>query len=228
MENKPKEDLRVRRTHKLLYNALLELMENQPFENITVKQICDLAMVHRTTFYTHFNDKYDLLSHALRQMAEEELNFSTTAHSPAENLREIFTVASKNKNLFTQLLSEERDSLRNLLRREMGTGLHKQLTKHLSTEDKSTDMDIQIIIEVYTGAMIGVLNWWIENNMPIDQEEIYKRLIELDIFPEWDFLKNIPYLKDKPLNAASNMYQIGVNAEPSDSPTRAEPEPLRL
>ncbi|MGE6663658.1 TetR/AcrR family transcriptional regulator [Paenibacillus xylanexedens] len=192
MESKPKEDLRVKRTHKHLYNALLELMETQPFENITVKQICDLAMVHRTTFYTHFNDKYDLLSNTLRQIAEEELDFSTTLHSPAESLKEIFSAASKNKNVFTQLLSEDRDSLRNLLRREMGAGIYKHLTEdllieNLLTEEKSTD--IQIIIEAYTGAMIGVLSWWIENNMPIDQEDIYKRLFELDIFPEWNFLK---------------------------------------
>ncbi|SEK60268.1 TetR/AcrR family transcriptional regulator [Paenibacillus sp. OK003] len=192
MESKPKEDLRVRRTHKLLYNALLELMENQSFENITVKQICDLAMVHRTTFYTHFNDKYDLLSNALRQIAEEELDFSSTLHSPAESLKEILSAARKNKNVFKQLLSEERDSLRNLLRREMGAGIHKHLTEdllkeNLLSEDSSTD--IQIIIEAYTGAMIGVLSWWIENNMPIDQEDIYKRLIEMEIFPEWNFLK---------------------------------------
>lgn len=192
LESKPKEDLRVRRTHKHLYNALLELMETQPFENITVKQICDLAMVHRTTFYTHFNDKYDLLSHTLRQIAEEELDFSTTPHSPAESLREVLTAASKNKNLFTQLLSEERDSLRNLLRREMGAGIHKQLTEDLLTEKFSIEdnsIDIQIIIEAYTGAIIGVLSWWIENNMPIDQEDIYRRLMEMEIFPVWDFLK---------------------------------------
>ncbi|PZT52849.1 TetR/AcrR family transcriptional regulator [Paenibacillus silvae] len=193
MENKPTGDLRVRRTHKHLYNALLELMETQSFENITVKQICDLAMVHRTTFYTHFKDKYDLLSHALRQIAEEELNFSTIPHSPAESLSEVFSAASKNKQVFTQLLSEERDSLRSLLRREMGKGIYIHLTEDVMKENVISEDDflnIQIIIEAYTGAMIGVLSWWIENNMPMDKEDIYKRLIELDIFPEWKFLVN--------------------------------------
>lgn len=174
MDNKTNDDLRVRRTHKLLYSALLDLMEKQPFENITVKQICDLAMVHRTTFYTHFNDKFDLLSRALRQIADDELNFVDTFISPSEAIKEVFSVAIKHKKLFSQLLSEERDSLRNLLRREMGVGIHKYLVENTSLEGNS--IDIQIAIEAHIGAVLGVLNWWIENNMPIDKEDIYRKL----------------------------------------------------
>lgn len=91
MDNKKTEDLRVKRTRKLLYNALLDLMEKQPFENITVKQICDLAMVHRTTFYTHFQDKFDLLSRAMQQIADEEFKGPfDAAFSPSDNFREFF------------------------------------------------------------------------------------------------------------------------------------------
>ncbi|GAC1372692.1 MAG: hypothetical protein NVSMB44_40460 [Ktedonobacteraceae bacterium] len=43
-------DLRVRRTHKLLWEALMALLSERALEAITVKDICDRAMVHRTTF----------------------------------------------------------------------------------------------------------------------------------------------------------------------------------
>lgn len=59
------EDLRIRRTHKLLIDALRSLLEEKDFEDIHVKDICELAMVHRTTFYKHFEDKYQLMSFAL-------------------------------------------------------------------------------------------------------------------------------------------------------------------
>ncbi|MFB5679056.1 TetR/AcrR family transcriptional regulator [Paenibacillus terreus] len=186
MDNKTNEDLRVRRTHKLLYNALLDLMEKQPFENITVKQICDSAMVHRTTFYTHFNDKFDLLTRALRQIAEEELNIATASISPSESFKEVFSAAIKHKRLFSQLLTEERDSLRNLLRREMKAGMMKYLEdNHISIEYNS--IDLQINLEAYIGCVLGVLNWWLDNNMPIDQEDIYKKL---EILTDWNFLNN--------------------------------------
>ncbi|MVO98192.1 TetR/AcrR family transcriptional regulator [Paenibacillus lutrae] len=183
MNNKTSEDLRVKRTHKLLYNALMDLMDKHPFENITVKQICDLAMVHRTTFYTHFQDKFDLLSRAMQQIAEKEFKGLVDASfSPSDNFRELFSLAMKHKKLFSILLDEERDSLRNLLRKEMGRGMKQYLIEHNSIEENSIDM--QIKIEAYIGAVLGVVNWWIQSNIPIDDEEIYAKM---NIFSEWKF-----------------------------------------
>src|SRR5215467_6437225 len=61
-------DLRVRRTHKLLWEALMAELALRPFEEITVKAICERAMVQRTTFYKHYEDKYALLEQGIRQM----------------------------------------------------------------------------------------------------------------------------------------------------------------
>src|SRR5712664_3444013 len=62
------EDLRVRRTHKLLWEALMMELSLRSFEEITVKEICERAMVHRSTFYKHYEDKYALLEQGMRQM----------------------------------------------------------------------------------------------------------------------------------------------------------------
>jgi AcrR family transcriptional regulator len=61
-------DLRVRRTHKLLWEALMALLGERAFEEITVTEICDRAMVHRTTFYKHYADKYTLLEQGMHHM----------------------------------------------------------------------------------------------------------------------------------------------------------------
>src|SRR5260370_41559796 len=63
-------DLRVRRTRKLLWEALMAELSERAFEEITVKDICERAMVHRTTFYKHYEDKYALLEQGMRQMYE--------------------------------------------------------------------------------------------------------------------------------------------------------------
>src|SRR5436305_12204831 len=64
-------DLRVRRTHRLLWEALMAELSERAFEQITVKDICERAMVHRTTFYKHYEDKYALLEQGMRQMYDE-------------------------------------------------------------------------------------------------------------------------------------------------------------
>src|SRR5262245_37014945 len=56
-----KEDARVRRTRDALGDALVALMQEKPFDSITVQDVLDRANVGRSTFYSHFSDKDDLL-----------------------------------------------------------------------------------------------------------------------------------------------------------------------
>ena len=50
-------DLRIQKTYKALIVAFTKLLEEMPYENITIAMLCDEAMIRRTTFYKHFADK---------------------------------------------------------------------------------------------------------------------------------------------------------------------------
>ena len=65
--NAKKEDLRIQKTRKALYAALLSLLSRQRFTKITVHNICKESMVSKTAFYAHFKDKYDLLGQWLAE-----------------------------------------------------------------------------------------------------------------------------------------------------------------
>ncbi|MCL2301197.1 MAG: TetR/AcrR family transcriptional regulator [Firmicutes bacterium] len=66
-----REDLRVMKTRRALCTALFTLLRRRNFTKITVRGICEEAMVSRTVFYAHFSDKYDLLEHALQPLHEK-------------------------------------------------------------------------------------------------------------------------------------------------------------
>ncbi len=61
-------DLRVVKTRKNLYTALLELMKEKTFEEIKVLDICNHALINRSTFYAHYNDKYELLADLIEDL----------------------------------------------------------------------------------------------------------------------------------------------------------------
>jgi AcrR family transcriptional regulator len=63
-------DLRVRRTRKLLQQALIEGAVEKGFAALTVRDITERAMVNRSTFYRHYLDKYDLLEQHLNEIYE--------------------------------------------------------------------------------------------------------------------------------------------------------------
>lgn len=66
-------DLRVRRTQKLLREALIALIEERGFDAITVGEIAERAMVSRAAFYRHYQDKYDLVEKIFEDMVSEVL-----------------------------------------------------------------------------------------------------------------------------------------------------------
>ena len=59
-------DLRIEKTKKSIRNAFIELRTNKPLEKITVKELCALACINKSTFYSHYEDIY-ALSEAMEQ-----------------------------------------------------------------------------------------------------------------------------------------------------------------
>jgi AcrR family transcriptional regulator len=61
-----REDPRVTRTRNLIRDALVMLLGQKPFHDISVQDIAEQATINRATFYAHFEDKYDLLEYLVR------------------------------------------------------------------------------------------------------------------------------------------------------------------
>lgn len=61
-------DRRVQRTRALLLSALLDLLVERGYEELSVQDIVDRANVGRSTFYTHFLDKRELLLSGVEQL----------------------------------------------------------------------------------------------------------------------------------------------------------------
>ena len=68
---KRKLDRRIVRTRKLLSNALIQLILEVGFDNITIRQLTDTADIGYATFYRHFDSKDELLELALVSTLKE-------------------------------------------------------------------------------------------------------------------------------------------------------------
>lgn len=97
----------------MLITAFKDLLSEQGklFSNITINEICDKAMVHRTTFYKHFEDKFALLSATLTWVLQDYLQMSiedrlrqplqSLSRFMLENLLEPIVQNQKNDKGFT-------------------------------------------------------------------------------------------------------------------------------
>src|SRR5919106_4710436 len=87
---KKKTDARVKRTRDALGDALIALMQEKPFDTITVQDVLDRARVSRSTFYAHYSDKDDLLMSDAEEFFEA---LSMALSSRGEKSDRVFPVA---------------------------------------------------------------------------------------------------------------------------------------
>ena len=107
-----KEDLRVIRTRKLLYNTLIKLLQKESIENLSVVEICKAAMVHRTTFYAYFEDKYHLLSCLIEEIKLNELS-KLKNETQDLSLKDLYR---KSVMLILDYIAEHEDIIRKILK----------------------------------------------------------------------------------------------------------------
>lgn len=85
-----KKDLRIIKTRKALYQAFLKLMKSKPFEQIKVSDICNEALVNRSTFYDHYTDKYDLLEEYINSLKDTLTNEITKEDNIEKNTKKYY------------------------------------------------------------------------------------------------------------------------------------------
>ncbi len=107
-------DIRIIKTKNSIINAFLELRAKKDIEKITVKELCEKAMINKSTFYSHYSDIYALSEYLENQIASEIIaNLEHPEHiftKPEEFNRELFCAYMSQENLIQTLFSGSRSN----------------------------------------------------------------------------------------------------------------------
>ncbi|MEO0562098.1 MAG: TetR/AcrR family transcriptional regulator [Chloroflexota bacterium] len=189
LQNSSKTDLRVRRTRKLLRDALVELLNENDLETITVGDITERAMVNRSTFYRHFHDKADLLVHGMddvlatlkAQLAPPVSVDGTVNHAaPLTNLHLMLTHVKAHAAFYRTMLGQTvpgtfDNHLRDHLRK-VAAGRWRALEEQGLIQ---ATMPIDLILDFYASAYVGAVSWWVHQGCPGTVEQMVQNLMQL-------------------------------------------------
>lgn len=192
MRTEPRRDPRVIRTHRLLQEALIQLMEERDFDQITVQDIADRATIKRATFYLHFKDKHDLLTCIVDRIIKElhdkvnikwksapQINF--TSDKPHPLFVEIFHHIAEHYHLYRAMLVTNRVAY---FTTGLSAVLHEFVTygiNHTEPDDQNLTARREVIIKYVESAFLEVIIWWVEQHMPYGEKEMAEQLLNLSV-----------------------------------------------
>ena len=171
------EDLRVRRTRKMLQQAFLEGTTEKGFATLTVRDITERAMVNRSTFYRHYLDKYDLLEHYMNEMsASVEDQQGRAVPNPPEassSLIDLLKHIQQFAGFYRVMLGMQGDPLfTQRFRHKIEKGVYScfnQAFPELISQPDAPPLDL--LLKVVTSAGCGAIIWWLEQEQPSPPEQ---------------------------------------------------------
>lgn len=180
----PVNNLRVRRTQKLLREALIELIEERGFDALTVGEITERAMVSRAAFYRNYQDKYALVEQIFEEAMQALFNAISepeTAHSPQIWVK-FFEHIAAYERLYRALLGRKgsswfvlkmRASLVNLIK-EFGRLAPQWQPKAIHPLSLYPVSD-GLVPDLVATMFVEAITWWLEQGRPYPPEEIARR-----------------------------------------------------
>jgi AcrR family transcriptional regulator len=166
------QDRRVRRTRRILNEALIALILEKGYERVTVQDILDRADVGRSTFYAHFRDKESLLVASFDDLGEQlraDLDALESGAAPTDPLRSVGVIyqhAHRHRAAYKALCGKQGGAIvYGHLHRLVGGLLRDHLRPHLSA---GYDLPVDVVAEFYTTAALGLLIWWVNHDFPYD------------------------------------------------------------
>lgn len=178
MSHEEQTDLRIRRTHRFLQEAMIELITEKGFDAITVGDIAERAMINRATFYRHYQDKYDLVVTIFEEAANHLMEDMKPLHKDIdlaekeENLLEIwnqlFEHVAEHARLYRAMLGKNGSPwfaarmrehiIKLILERER---LWKQQAGPRTQLDPAMPQELPVI--QISHVLIGTIVWWLES-----------------------------------------------------------------
>jgi AcrR family transcriptional regulator len=183
VELKKKTDARVRRTRDALGDALVALMQEKPFDTITVQDVLDRAKVGRSTFYSHYSDKDDLLMSDAEEFFESIAMLLSVRGDESDRVfpvREFFGHITEAKQFLDALMSAGKfnDNME-LARGLFARGIERRLSelprgRGISAEERPA------IAFAHAGALLSLLTWWIDRGMrqpPAEMDQLFHKMV---------------------------------------------------
>ncbi len=154
----------------------MALLAEQDFASISVGDICERAMVHRTTFYKHYQDKHDLLVSGMRSMHEAFMQTLKKAEEANDGVvyrfMHIFEFIAQHRHFYQLMFCGDGiTSYQAFMRTHLASFFEARL-RETSVRRPEPAIPLPLIVQFCAGTIISTTAWWLDNDMPYSAAEM--------------------------------------------------------
>ena len=175
-------DRRVKRTHRLLQEALIGLTLEKGFDTVTIRDITDRADVGYATFFRHYPDKEALLADVLESMKDEFVSLLapySMVTDPEKTGTLLFEYVAKNGDLCRVLLNSTETM--SLLKPVQEIGLNE--TPLMMNISEQSSVPVDAAISHLMSSLVMLIRWWLDHDTPYPPERMGQIAAQLIIRP---------------------------------------------
>ena len=180
-----KTDLRILKTHNALCEAFFQLLQEKKFEEVTVNELCERAMVRRATFYKHFADKYEFFAFFLRTIQERFMEKSKNYNKNEEDapysycsflLKQSIDLIKEHQKIVDSVM---KSSVASTLLDIVSDEIYRNVLLNIKDDIRNGlhfSASPEIMASFYTGGIVRLLKYWIEGREEISEEKLTKEV----------------------------------------------------
>ncbi|GGC77038.1 TetR family transcriptional regulator [Thalassobacillus devorans] len=180
-----KTDLRVKRTRILINEAFLKVIQMKGFDAMTIQDIADEALINRSTFYLHYDDKYDLLEKMSSDVIQELISVINPPFDQADqellkgSVTNVYQCIQKHQ-MFYQVMFGKNGI--NGFRNKLEEVIRDKFDRHIKEVVKDpTQFQIpkDLLLHFISAAFVGIIQWWLNQDEKPTPEEMANQLSKL-------------------------------------------------
>jgi AcrR family transcriptional regulator len=171
------DDRRVRKTRRLLHDALITLILERGWDAVSVRDVCEKADVGRSTFYVHFADKENLLLSGFDELHLAMEQIRATAKVPFGFLGPLAAHAAENARLVQALFGRQSGQSVQWRFRDVLASLVEAELKLLKVPKAARPLMTRFI----AGGAAEVLMSWLDHPQGVSAEKLALELSKLAI-----------------------------------------------
>lgn len=177
------DDLRAVRTRDELASALIALMHEKGFDDITVQEICERAQVGRSTFYAHFQDKDELfIRHTVvfGRALGGQLAWDAPLESYRLPVRGLFEHVRLMKPLFDSLArARKTEFILKVWHNNIAEVFEQRVLAVRIGVSTTARIPAMILAQQLAGTLMTLMVWWMDHHYPLSEHEMEKQFQRL-------------------------------------------------